>query len=79
MNLKNVLTLMFSGIILYGCDKPDGINQSEISIGSYTNMIINYYDTTLIGKFMVYNLIGRKIQLHDNKWVNDHFKIKMYE
>lgn len=51
MNLKSVLTLMFSGIILYGCDKTDGIDQSEISIGSYTNMIINYYDTTLIGKY----------------------------
>lgn len=51
MHIKSVLILLFSGIILFGCDKTDELNKPEINVGSYTNMIINYYDTTLVGKY----------------------------
>lgn len=47
-------TIILTGLILVSCKKNNNVlnnKQSEIRIGDYGNMIVNYYDTTLIGGY----------------------------
>jgi len=54
------ISIFLSAIILMSCEKNNDYNKkSEISIGANTDMIVNYYDTTLIGEYnyaLTYNL-----------------------
>jgi hypothetical protein len=53
MKKNNLILIISLGLIFFGCEDDNNIKTSEIKIGDNSNMIINYYDTTLIGEYNV--------------------------
>lgn len=51
MKTKNLILIITLGLIFFSCEDDNNIKTSEIKIGDNSNMIINFYDTTLIGGY----------------------------
>lgn len=51
MYTKNFTPIIFLGILILSCEENNNSRNDEIKVGNYDNMIINYYDTTLIGVY----------------------------
>ncbi len=50
MNKHNILTIITLSVLLFACG-DDKIKSPQISIGEQAGMIVNSYDTTLIGSY----------------------------
>jgi len=51
MYTKNCFPIIVVGLLLLSCEKDNDTRKDAINVGYYNDMVINYYDTTLIGGY----------------------------